>query len=197
MPNSVSLIDQEWTKLLQKPIIWFALGTNTSIEEISKQINNHSKLSAEINNLVNNKNVFNCASIVHHMLLIGGLDLTDGNYLDVGSIHNPILQSIMISFVSSSSSNIQKDEMLLRAFIYPDKISYAAKRAMIDQFARKAGHPLDVLSYYLSNSSYTDEIYQTIIDCNFDRTNPKVVSAIKKLKNLRDEEHPLKKCIIS
>lgn len=189
LPRSTLRIDIELARLKNRSLTWFFLGT--SLDEIKQKIRISPALKEESQRLAQNENVFNCASIVHYLLRKGGLDLTDSTYLDVGSIHNPFLQGILVSFATSARSDIVNDIALLQELIYPDKISYTAKRAMIDQFATSVGHDFNSsLTYYLRYSTDEERIYSIIKSSNFQRTEPSIGRAIKELKDRRDSERP-------
>ncbi len=154
----------EWRRLSQQDLTWFALGTNRSRETVVAMLAEEEEESVLRTRIVehvrNGTLLFNCASIVDYLLKTGGLNLDD--YLEIDSIHHPVVQGVALSVVSRNP-NAVKLIAFLSEISYPDKVGHLAKRAMVVQVAHIVKCDLGNHSFVLSEQADVDKAYNFIM----------------------------------
>ncbi|AIK96599.1 hypothetical protein [Candidatus Odyssella acanthamoebae] len=187
--TNISQLEDEWNRLTSQTLTWFAFGTHLTRERLTPYLQNNEFIS-RIRDINENPGlVFNCASIVHHLLKKGDINLED--YLDIGSVHNPIFQGLTLTLVNQGRGDIKEIVDFLSSIIYPDKISYMARKAMIIQTSQELECHLDHPSFYLNTQDTIDNTYNYII--THSQAPTKIRNHLLKLKKRRDSE----RCILS
>lgn len=149
-------IEREWERLQSQRLVWFALGTSLTGQEIQIQLQSNNSLRNSLVDLYHNPLAFNCASVVHHLLKKGNLDLS--RYVGIDSKHSPLMQGLLFTAITKMPhKSIETNTYMFDKLMYPDKIGYMTKQKMIDTIKREFDYNVFAL-----DDEMIDHIYNLV-----------------------------------